>query len=76
MFLLPIGVQKMDESQVQEIVAQVVKNFRTFGGGKGSSWGNPIAEALKDRRPSFAGDVDVESVVRFVLDAASVEVRK
>jgi hypothetical protein len=54
-----------------ELVDLVAKSFPTFGGGRGSEW-NPIAEALKDREPSFAAGVDVRAVVEFVLERAGI----
>lgn len=56
----------MNDEEVTEIVNAIVKNFRCFGGGQGTA-GNPIAHALKDRPPVFAAGVDVEDVVRFVI---------
>lgn len=42
------------------------KRITTFGGGQ-SAIGNPIADALKEKDPSFAMGVDVGEVVSFVL---------
>lgn len=52
---------------IEELVPVVAKNFRTFGGGKGSSF-NPLAEALKDKAPQFAAGVDVKEVVAFIVN--------
>lgn len=57
------------DDKVKEIVAEIGVRFRTFGGGIGSDW-NPIAAAIKDRPLQFAAGVDVEEVVRLVLDIA------
>lgn len=54
----------------EQIVKAITENFRTFGGGNGSSF-NPIAEALKDLSPQFAAGVDINDVVEFVLMASS-----
>lgn len=51
---------------IDDVASKVATQFPTFGGGRGSDW-NPIAEALKDRSPSFAAGVDVRSVVVFVI---------
>jgi len=63
----------MNEDQVQEIVAMVATRFRTFGGGAVVE-GNPIAAALKNAAPQFAAGIDVEEVVRAVLEAASITI--
>ncbi len=55
------------ETRVQKIVKLTAAHFRSFGGGKVNSY-NPISAALKDRPPQFAAGVDVEQVVRFVLN--------
>ena len=58
---------RVTDKLVERIVAETAANFRGFGGGKKSSWGNPISAALKGEPPMFAAGVDVEEVVRFVL---------
>jgi hypothetical protein len=54
------------ETHIQKIVRLAAKQFASFGGGKLTP-GNPISAALADQRPVFAGGVDIEQVVRFVL---------
>jgi hypothetical protein len=55
-------------STIDEIVAAVAANFSSFG-GKSITPCNPISAALKDKPPMFAMGVDIEDVVRFVMDA-------
>lgn len=50
----------------EQIVTKIGKQFRTFGGGRGS-YNNPMAAALKDKPLQFAACVDVAEVVAFVL---------
>jgi len=59
----------MNESLKDFIVRYVAANTRTFGGGKKSSWGNPMAAALEDKPPMFAAGVDVREVVELVFAA-------
>ena len=59
---------KLSESDVDQITCSITNRFRCFGGGRSSPWGNPLAEALKDRPAQFAAGVDVREVVRFVAD--------
>jgi hypothetical protein len=54
---------------VREIVRDVARTFPSFGGDRGAK-GNPIAAAMQNEPPSFALGVDVEQVVRFVLESA------
>ena len=51
---------------VDDIVNEISRKFRTFGGGRGDR-SNPIAEALKFTPLAFAAGVDVREVVKFVL---------
>jgi len=60
-------VAKVSEDKVLEIIAEIGVNFRTFGGGVNKSNGNPLSEMLKDKPLQFAGAVNVEEVVRFVI---------
>lgn len=53
------------KEMLEDIVAEVGKNFRTFGGGSVSN-DNPISAAMKDRPAVFAAGVDVMDVVEFV----------
>ncbi len=53
---------------VQEIVAEVAETFPSFGQGSVATYNNPIATALAERPPMFAMGVDIEQVVRFVLN--------
>ncbi len=62
----------MNKTDVKQMVGRVAANFRTFGGGRGSQF-NPIADALKDQKPTFAAGVDVEDVVRFILTWYTIE---
>ena len=62
----------MVKTDVTQMVGRVAANFRTFGGGRGSQF-NPIADALKDQKPTFAAGVDVEEVVRFILTWYTIE---
>lgn len=59
------------QEMVRRITVAVNEQFPSFGGGrsKGTSF-NPIAAALKDKPPVFAAGVDIEEVVRFVLEEA------
>lgn len=56
---------------IDEITKAVAENFRSFGGGKTSSY-NPIANALSGQPPQFAAGVDIRQVVRFVLERAGI----
>lgn len=55
---------------ITDIVSAVAAKFRTFGVGSSGPavQGNPLASALADKPPVFALGVDVEEVVRFVLE--------
>lgn len=57
---------KITPENPQDIVAIISAEFRTFGGGQGSSY-NPIAAALQDSPPQFAAGVSVEDVVNRVI---------
>jgi len=59
----------MDEVRIQQITGQIAAQFTTFGGGR-TILSNPLAHALKDQPPMFAMGVEVEAVVRAVLEAA------
>jgi hypothetical protein len=59
----------MNESVKDFIVRYVAANTRTFGGGKKSSWGNPITAALEDKPAVFAAGVEVREVVDLVFAA-------
>lgn len=61
--------KRITDTVVNDIVDKCRKNFRSFGGGVYTP-GNPLSVALADTRPSFAGGVDIEEVVRYVLDQA------
>ena len=58
---------KYSTSEVVRLTKLCRDTFRSFGGGQGSTWGNPIAEALRDAAPQFAAGVDIGDVVGFVL---------
>jgi hypothetical protein len=49
------------------IIAAVAEQFRSCGSGDANPDGNPIAMTLVDRRPKFAGGVDIGDVVHYVL---------
>lgn len=59
-------LKKIEINKEDQILNLIVRNFSVFGGGKLSPWGNLLAEALKDRLPSFAAGVDVRQIVRFL----------
>ena len=58
----------MSDEDVEHIVAGIGDKFRTFGGDKDPG-NNPIAHAMMGRPLSFAANVDVAEVVRFVIAA-------
>jgi hypothetical protein len=58
-------------NRIDSIVAQVAQSFSTFGGGKESTWGNPLSAILKDKPAQFAAGVDVKEVVTMVLRLAA-----
>jgi len=58
---------KIIPETIQDITSIITAEFRTFGGGQGSSW-NPIAAALQDSSPQFAAGVSVEDVVERVVE--------
>lgn len=60
------------EQKIEQITELVSNRFNTFGGGKKSSWGNPIAAALEDKPLVFAAGVSVRDVVEFVVFYAGV----
>ncbi len=60
-------VKEMEKKSIKKIVEAVGDNFRTFGNGKESSWGNPLAAAFEDKPLMFAAGVNVREVVEFVL---------
>ena len=53
---------------VADIVERVAEAFPSFGRGSARAWNNPVAAALEDKAPMFAMGVDIEQVVRFVLN--------
>jgi len=61
---------KITPENRDDLIQLVTANFRSFGGGQGSS-NNPIAIALQDSAPQFAAGVDIEDVVNFILDSAN-----
>lgn len=58
---------KIQPENTDDIVAIIASKFNCFGGGKNSTWGNPLAEALKNQPASFAAGVDVKAVVEAVI---------
>ena len=62
----------MDEALVQQITDEVAANFKCRGAGAKPIIGNPFSSSSSRKAPEFFGGVDVESVVRFVLERAAV----
>lgn len=60
---------KATDDTVAKIVVAIGERFRTFGGDRDPG-NNPVAHAHKGKPLAFAAMVDVEEVVRFVLDSA------
>lgn len=58
---------KLRDDQIMKLVLGVMGKFRTFGGGQKSEY-NPLVNALSDKTLTFAFGVDVEDVVRFVVE--------
>lgn len=56
--------------ELERIVKAVTERFNCFGRGAQTTGLNPIEAAMKDKPPAFALGVDVEQVVRFVLEAS------
>jgi len=65
---------KVKDRMVQYLVEYVSERTNTFGGGKTSPWGNPIAAAMSGGPPTFALGVSVEEVVRLVLAGIDIEI--
>lgn len=65
----------VSRASVADIVHDISGRFRTFGGGREPTDGNPIAHALKNHPLQFAAGVDVLDVVLFVLDRAGVKAK-
>lgn len=59
-----------DPDLVQRLVAEIQENFPTFGGGRKADGFNPVVAWMEDKPASFAAMVDVEQVVRFILERA------
>lgn len=58
----------MNKGNSDEITAEVVKNFRCFGGNRDvSKSNNPISIAMQDTPAQFAAGVNVKDVVEFIL---------
>jgi len=58
--------------KIKRITVAVNERFPSFGGGRNRNTNfNPIAAALKDKPPMFAAGVDIEEVVRFIVEEAS-----
>ena len=63
--------RKMDRQlEIRKITYAVAQAYNCFGRGSRVVNNSPIERALADRPPSFAADVDVASVVAFVLGQA------
>jgi hypothetical protein len=60
------------QGDVEEIVKEILKRFRTVRGGRTSET-MPTAAALVDERLQFAMGVDVRGVVAFAIASVSVE---
>jgi hypothetical protein len=54
------------ETRIQKIVRLVARRYPSFGNGKIVE-GNQLSVELADQSPVFAGGVDIEEVVRFIL---------
>lgn len=54
------------DNVVDEVTAEVISTFQTFGGGQVDD-NSPIAKALAGRPPMFAMGVDVRNVVIMVI---------
>ena len=61
--------KRITETVIADITAKCRSNFRSFGGGTYTP-DNPLSIALAGGRPSFAAGVDIEEVVRYVLNQA------
>lgn len=49
------------------LIRYVAERTETLGGGKKSTWGNPLAVAMEDKPPVFALGVDVGEVIDLVV---------
>jgi hypothetical protein len=58
------------QKQIESIVEQVTKQFRTFGGGVIGDPNNPISHWTKDEPAQFAAGVNVREVVECVVKLA------
>lgn len=61
-------MQKLTPQELEVITSMVQDEFKTFGGGQKSTWGNPILAALEDHEPAFAAGVNVKEVINYVVD--------
>lgn len=68
-----LAVDDTDNSEmVTRVVVALSETFPSFGGGNMSGCNfNPLVSALKDEPPMFAAGVNIEQVVRFVLQEAT-----
>ena len=57
----------MEETAIKEITRKVGEAFPSFGGGRKSIF-NPPVNWLTDKPLQFALGVDIESVVRFIVN--------
>jgi hypothetical protein len=60
----------LGKKKVKEIVSLTAAKFPSFGISSVIIQRNPFSLDLKDLPPQFAGGVDIEKVVRFVLSRA------
>lgn len=60
----------LNDPLVATIVVRASDHFPSFGGGIERGQRTPITAATKDKPPTFAAGVDIEQVVRFVLEQA------
>lgn len=58
---------KVIPENIDDIVAIIASEFRSFGGGRTSD-SNPLVNALSDQPASFAAGVDIKEVVSRVLE--------
>jgi hypothetical protein len=61
--------KRLTKTVIDDITSKVSVTFRSFVGGSYTP-DNPISIALADSRPQFAAGVDIEDVVRFILNQA------
>jgi hypothetical protein len=63
----------MNDKQVKEVTGAVAKRFGCFGQGSEVLPDNPISLALQSQPLVFCAGVDVEKVVKFVIEMKEVD---